>query len=153
MAERLTSRPRLSVMDVSWVVANAGFVVVLLPAVAAFAVMVWVVRHAVDDPEPRAERYRDRSAMNRRRTPAWWLVRFELAAGIGLTLLVGLLGVDWAMTICFGCNPSAVGPLPLPPNALLAVGAFAIAVAGLAWMVRILRGPRDEPPRWRYRDR
>jgi hypothetical protein len=91
--------------------------------------------------------------MNRRRTPAWWLVRFELAAGIGLTLLVGRLGVDWAMRMCFGCNPRAPGPLPLPLNAAVAVAAFAIAIAGLAWMVRNIRGPRDEPPRWRYRDR
>jgi hypothetical protein len=27
------------------------------------------------------------------------------------------------------------------------------AGVGLAWMIRILRGPRDVPPPWRYRDR
>jgi hypothetical protein len=91
--------------------------------------------------------------MNGGRTPNWWFVRFQLAAGIGLTLLVGRLSVELAMTMCFGCNPPAPWPLPLPPSVVVAVVAFAIAVAGLAWMVRILRGPRDEPPRWRYRDR
>jgi hypothetical protein len=37
-------------------------------------------------------------------------------------------------------------------DSALLVAALAVAVAGLAWMVRIMRGPRDEPPRWRYRD-
>jgi hypothetical protein len=82
--------------------------------------------------------------MNRRRTPAWWLVRFELAAGIGLTLLVMRLG----LTQEIGYARAAGTPI-----VVLAVAAFAIAVAGLAWMVRIFRGPRDEPPPWRYRDR
>jgi hypothetical protein len=95
--------------------------------------------------------------MNSRRTPAWWLVRFELAVGIGLTLLVGQLGWDWTQTICFGggCGGGRVtlGPLAAPSNVVVAGAALAIAVAGLAWMVRILRGPRDEPPPWRYRDR
>jgi hypothetical protein len=92
--------------------------------------------------------------MDRRRTPTWWLVRFELAAGIGLTLLVGRLGWDVAMTMCFGCNPPTRWPPPLPANAALALAAFAVAVAGLALMVRIIRGPGDdEPPVWRYRDR
>jgi hypothetical protein len=27
------------------------------------------------------------------------------------------------------------------------------ALTGLAWMIRIFRGPRDEPAPWRYRDR
>jgi hypothetical protein len=93
--------------------------------------------------------------MNPRRTRAWWLVRFELAAGIGLTLLVGRLAVDWAMTRYFGFGYPrlALGPLALPSNVAVAIAAFAIAVAGLAWLVRIIRGPMDEPPRWRYRDR
>jgi hypothetical protein len=31
--------------------------------------------------------------------------------------------------------------------------AAGVAAVGLAWMVRIFRGPRDEPPAWRHRDR
>ena len=71
--------------------------------------------------------------MDGRRTPAWWLIRFELAAGIGLTVLVG--------------------PLDMTFDLAVLVAALAVAVAGLAWMVRVIRGPRDEPPPWRYRDR
>lgn len=90
--------------------------------------------------------------MGGRRKRAWWLVRLELAVGIGMTLLVVWLGMEWVMTsVCGFCNPP-VRPLPLPPNVAVALAAFAIAEAGLAWMVRIIRGPRDEPPRWRYRD-
>ena len=93
--------------------------------------------------------------MNGLRTRAWWLVRFELAAGIGLTLLIGRLGLEWALTVLFGFGYPrwALGPLTLPSNVAVAVAAFAIAVAGLVWMVRIIRGPRDKPPSWRYRDR
>ena len=39
------------------------------------------------------------------------------------------------------------------PVADLAVLAAATAVIGLIWTIRIFRGPRDEPPRWRYRNR
>jgi len=93
--------------------------------------------------------------MNSRRTPAWWMVRFELAVGIGLTLLVGQLGWDWAMTVTFGLGYGewALGPLALPKTVAMAGAAFAIAVGALIWMVRIIRGPRDEPPPWRYQDR
>jgi hypothetical protein len=46
-----------------------------------------------------------------------------------------------------------LGPLHLQPNAAIALGALLIAVVGLIWMVRIIRGPGDEPPpRWRYRE-
>lgn len=91
--------------------------------------------------------------MHAKRTPEWWRVRFQLAVGIGLTLLVGQLGLDRVMTVCFGgCHGSAVGPLPSWDFAVL-VAALTVAVAGLVWMVRITRGPRDEPPLWRYRDR
>jgi hypothetical protein len=31
--------------------------------------------------------------------------------------------------------------------------AFAIALGGLVQIARIIRGPMDEPPVWRYRDR
>jgi hypothetical protein len=93
--------------------------------------------------------------MHGRRTQAWWLVRLELAAGIGLTLLVGQEAWDWAMLITFGGGYPrwGLGPLALPSNVVVAMVALAIAVAGLVRMVRIFRGPRDEPPLWRYRDR
>jgi len=39
--------------------------------------------------------------------------------------------------------------------ALLLLGGigFLGMLVGLVWIIRIYRGPRDEPPRWRFRDR
>ena len=91
--------------------------------------------------------------MQPRRTRAWWLVRLELAAGIGLALLVGQQVLDLTHEMGLARSEVTLGPLALQSVAFVALSALAIAVAGLAWMVRILRGPRDEPPPWRYRDR
>jgi hypothetical protein len=89
--------------------------------------------------------------MHGKRTPAWWLVRFELAIGIGLVLLIGFLG--WLATRpSFGASDVALGPLLVPPGLLVSIAALVVAVVGLAWMIRILRGPRDEPPPWRHRE-
>lgn len=89
--------------------------------------------------------------MNGTPTRAWWLVRFELALGIALTLLVGWLGFEAAIDVRIG-NPPAHPP-PLPPHAMLFLGALAVSIAGLVWMVRIIRGPGEDPrPRWRYRE-
>ena len=35
---------------------------------------------------------------------------------------------------------------------LVVVAVFLGMLVGLVWMIRILRGSRDEPPPWRYRD-
>ena len=35
----------------------------------------------------------------------------------------------------------------------MALAVLVVIVVGLVWMIRIFRGPRDEPPPWRYRDR
>ena len=89
--------------------------------------------------------------MNGTRTRAWWLVRLELLVGIALTLLVARLGFEAAMTVRIG-NPAA-HPLPFPPHAMVFLGGLAISIVGLVWMVRIIRGPREDPrPRWRYRE-
>ena len=89
--------------------------------------------------------------MNGTRTRAWWLLRLELALGIALTLLVARLGFEAAMMVRIGNPP--VHALPLPPHVMLFYGGLAISIAGLVWMVRIIRGPReDPPPRWRYRE-
>ena len=89
--------------------------------------------------------------MNGTRTRAWWIVRIEFVIGILLTLLVGWVGLH-AATEFRGGNPPAHPP-PLPPNAVLFLGTLAIAIVGLVWMVRIIRGPgEDPPPRWRYRE-
>lgn len=90
--------------------------------------------------------------MNGTRTRAWWVIRLELLVGIALTLLVARRGFEAAMSMCGMCNPPT-HTLPLPPSAMLFLGTLAISIAGLVWMVRIIRGPGDDPPtRWRYRE-
>jgi len=55
-----------------------------------------------------------------RRTRGWWLIRLELGAAI---VLVGIVAVLWL-------------------RAMLGI------VVRLGWMVRTVRGPRDERPTW-----
>jgi membrane protein implicated in regulation of membrane protease activity len=75
---------------------------------------------------------------------------FQLAVGIGLILSVGF--VVWlGLQPCFGCDRVSV--LGVPSDVLMSMIAFLVALVGLVWMIRIFRGPRDEPPPWRYRDR
>ena len=88
-----------------------------------------------------------------RRTRTWWVVRIEFLIAVGLTLLIGRLGSEAATEVRIGNPPAHPVPLPLPPHAMLFLGTLAIAIAGLVWMVLIIRGPGDEPPaRWRYRE-
>lgn len=84
------------------------------------------------------------------RTPEWWLARFLFATGIAQIVLLGL-AIPPLFRACFGCD--RVEFLGLPIELLAAIVGVAMASAGLVWMVRILRGPTDEPPAWRYRDR
>ncbi len=90
--------------------------------------------------------------MNVNRTPAWWLSRFELAVAIGV-VAVSAFAVSQSSQPCFGCIEMVhVGPFRVSLDVATAIAALVIAVIGLIWMIRILRGLRDEPPRWRYRD-
>ena len=91
--------------------------------------------------------------MNGTRTRAWWMIRLELVLGIALTLLVALIGFEAAMEVRIGNPPAHPLPLPLPPHAMLFLGGLTISIVGLVWMVRIIRGPGEDPrPRWRYRE-
>ncbi len=91
--------------------------------------------------------------MNAKRTRGWWLTRIELAVAIvaiAIILIAGARLFSYATEPCFGCTPvSAVGV----PLVLLALITVPLALVGLAWMVSIFRGTRDEPLPWRYRDR
>ena len=83
-------------------------------------------------------------------TPAYWPTRILLAIGFvatGIALTLGLAPVTGGM---FGPPPTVLG---LPANIVLTVVGLLPAFVGLGVMVRIFRGPRDEPPAWRYRDR
>ncbi len=46
-----------------------------------------------------------------------------------------------------------LGPLSVPGSLLDRVLAVVVSVVGLLWMIGIFRGPRDDPPPWRRRDR
>jgi hypothetical protein len=79
------------------------------------------------------------------RTPAWYQTRTLLALAIDALLVTAVLFV-----------PSFMGVLSDPPQLwqdLIPWAGFLGVLLGLAWMIRSFRGPRDEPPPWRYRDR
>ena len=77
-------------------------------------------------------------------TSAYWPTRFMLAAGIAAVLLAGVVLLMEPTTM-------TGGPRMVENPFVIAV--FLVMVVGLVWMVRIFRGPRDEPPAWRHRDR
>ena len=86
------------------------------------------------------------------KAPAYWPTRIMLAVAIIATAIV----VVFALWSAFLAPPTfgdgRRGVLGLPAGVLLLFPA-GIAVIGLAWVIRVFRGPRDEPPPWRYRDR
>jgi hypothetical protein len=53
--------------------------------------------------------------------------------------------------------PGMMGPTPmlfgLPATLVQGVSGLVLGLGGLTWMIRIVRGPSDEPPPWRYRHR
>jgi len=87
--------------------------------------------------------------MRSNRAPAYWPARVVLVAGFLATAAVVLWARHPADSPCFGCDYPQVFGMPSP----LVLGAVSVglAVVGLLRMVRIFRGPRDEPPAWRYR--
>ena len=87
--------------------------------------------------------------MHGERTPAWWSARILLATGIG-SVVVGLLFIVDALL-----PAAAAGTIDVRSGAGIAVygGAVLAMLGGLVWMIRIFRGPRDEPPPWRYRSK
>jgi hypothetical protein len=83
--------------------------------------------------------------MHGRRTAGWYVTRLLLAIGIGTFLLVAVLLL--LEPTFMGGTGRRMSDEPLVLAGLVAAG------AGLVWMIRIFRGPRDEPPPWRYRAR
>ena len=81
--------------------------------------------------------------MHGRRTAGWYVTRLELALGIVAFLLFGGLLLFEPVSL----SGSRLSEQPV----VLAV--LVVIVVGLVWMIRIFRGPRDEPPPWRYRNR
>jgi hypothetical protein len=95
--------------------------------------------------------------MKGKRTRRWWVTRIELAVGIGLVVFMGFWffvpGSPWGPCDGFGCTRLSPWLLPTRAETAVPLAAFLVAVIGLAWMIRIFRGPRDGSPPWRYRDR
>ena len=93
--------------------------------------------------------------MGTRRPRAYWPTRIMLAAAI----IAPPAALYWLVAM----QPATMGPTANPYTAspgldywvavsILAVGA-ALWLAGVIWMIRIMRRPSDDPPRWRYRVR
>jgi hypothetical protein len=70
------------------------------------------------------------------RGPAYWPARIMLGVGIVATLLAIVLAV-----VVVSLPRSISGDPSMVP--LVAAG---VAAVGLVWMIRIFRGPRDDPP-------
>ena len=84
------------------------------------------------------------------RTRGWLMARVELAIAVIAVLVIPI----WFVT-----QPLALVPRPSrsghsePLLNLLPSAAEIVMLVGLAWMIRIWRGPtREAPPVWRYRD-
>jgi hypothetical protein len=81
--------------------------------------------------------------------PHYWNVRFMLAFAV-VSLPAALFWLDAMKAGTMGGHTA--GPPYGVGAAILAVGA-GLWFAGVIWMIRIFRGPSDNPPPWRYRDR
>jgi hypothetical protein len=147
--------------DIPWVLIFALAIIGLLVGEA------WIIRIARrTDDEPADWRYRKDTKAGRRarfrrtsdgsmkpdKAPGYWPTRFLLAVAIIGTVAVAFAG--WSLYL----EPFTIGGgrprlLGLPSNVVLSVLAAVTAVIGLIWTIRIFRGPHDEPPRWRYRNR
>jgi hypothetical protein len=86
--------------------------------------------------------------MHRKRTEGWYLTRLELADAIAFILIAAMLVPRW-FEPTFDARPGGY----VAASLFVAAAAFLGMLFGLAWMIRIFRGPHDEPPPWRYRDR
>ena len=90
--------------------------------------------------------------MRPRTSPAYWPMRILLAIGLASVAVIVLWGVVTSIPVIGGASVD-VGPVPIDIGIFYRVIAVAVPVMGLVWMIRTFRGPRDEPPPWRYRDR
>jgi putative copper export protein len=82
--------------------------------------------------------------MHTTRTRNWYLTRQLLALGTGAILLVVALIL---------LEPSTMGGSQRTLESPLVWAGILGMLFGLGWMVRIVRGTREDPPPWRHRDR
>jgi hypothetical protein len=91
--------------------------------------------------------------MQLRTSPAYWPMRILLAVGMVSVVLVVLGELLPPVSVTFGATTLTMGPLFIEGSLAGRVGAVVVPVIGLLLMIRVFRGPRGEPPSWRYRDR
>jgi hypothetical protein len=84
------------------------------------------------------------------RTPEYWQTRFLLAIGFIATVIALPLSLEVLLELRYVGRPAVLG---LPAGLVVVLVGLALGLVGFVWMLRIFRGPRDEPPAWRYRDR
>lgn len=85
------------------------------------------------------------------RAPAYWPTRILLAVGFLATVIA--LVFSFALLTEEPMFDTRLPVLGLPANVVCAVAGLVPVLFGFGWLVRIFRGPRDEPPAWRHRDR
>jgi uncharacterized BrkB/YihY/UPF0761 family membrane protein len=91
-------------------------------------------------------------AMHGNRAPGWWPTRILLAIGIASVVVMGFcLFVLGDLGGSVNGNWIQWEPVRVT-QPLRAIAVLLVAAVGLIWMIRIYRGPRDEPPPWRHRD-
>lgn len=86
------------------------------------------------------------------KTPAYWATRVLLVVAIIVVVVDCALApfLIWPPSTMGGDNAMVFG---VPATLVGGVLGLGLGIGGLAWVVRIFRGQRDEPPPWRYRDR
>lgn len=84
------------------------------------------------------------------RTPEYWPTRVLLALGFIAMVIALPLSLEGVTEPAWVAWPAVLG---LPAPLVVVLVGVALGVVGFVWMLRIFRGPRDEPPVWRYRDR
>lgn len=91
--------------------------------------------------------------MKPEKAPGYWPTRilFAVAAtATAIAVVVAVWSAFWAPPTVSGDGASVFG---LPNRIVVPVLAVGVALAGFIWTTKIIRGPRDEPPPWRFRDR
>jgi hypothetical protein len=93
--------------------------------------------------------------MRPRTSPAYWPRRILLAVGIVSVAVIVLGELLPPVSVTFGATTMTLGPIFIDGSLAGRVGAAVVVVPviGLLCMIRVFRGPRDEPSPWRYRDR
>ena len=87
------------------------------------------------------------------RTRGWLVARLELAVAVAAVLVAAVILLTNDPYVVDGYGGGRWEPAFRVWAAVFPYVGEALAIVGLAWMVRIWRGPtRDTSPEWRYRE-